>query len=659
MLKRFRSGTLVIGAALLLLALVVMYVFTARAVRIDIEPAPDHYAISGGWLNLKLGERHLLRPGGYTLRADKAGFKPLQQSFEVARTSNQTLSFSLEKLPGRVTFLSSSVNGASVFIDGELIGETPLEDAEVPPGTHDVLIRAERFQVFEDTIVVEGANVRQLVKVDLIPAWAIVGITSDPVSAEIRIDGELRATTPASIELLEGTRVLEISVPGYKTVERTLQIVAGEDQQLPVFEMTKSDGRVALESEPAGASVTVAGVYRGQTPVRLALPPGRDYEVQFTRAGFKKAIRKVSVRPDEGRTISVDLEPEQGVFNVSVTPRESRVLVDGKFVGTGTQSLQLTAVPHELRVERAGYAPFEKEIVPRPGFEQEIAVQLKTLQQARYDALSKTVTTGAGQTLVLLRPGSLRMGASRREPGRRANEVMRQVTLTRPFYIATTEVTNAQFAMFDPSHESGIVGRSTLNLDKGPVVKVSWEQAARYCNWLSSRDGLQPAYLERDGKLVLQQPVGTGYRLPTEVEWVWAARADSSGKYPWGQTMPPPANAGNFADDTARPLLARVIAGLNDGYAATAPVGSFAPNQSGLYDFAGNVAEWINDFYAVNPAAAGTPETDPFGPAQGDFHVVRGASWKHSTITELRWSFRDYAAEPRNDIGFRIARYAD
>ena len=658
-LHRLKPSYLLVGAALALLALVVAYVFTARAVRVEVDPPADSYAISGGLLNLKLGERHLLRPGRYTLRADKEGYKPLKQEFEVEGSGNQTVSFSLEKLPGLVTFRSAPVTAASVQVDGQTIGATPLDDFELSPGAHQVRIEADRYQVFETELDVQGENTRQVLEAELAPAWARIAISSDPKQAEIRVDGELLASAPAVLEMLEGERLVEVSAPGYKTVERNLRVVAGEDQSLPVIKLAKSDGRVSLESEPAGANVTVAGVYRGQTPLKLALAPAENYQLQFTRAGFKKAVRNITVRSGEGRSVRVELEPEEGVISVSVSPRESRVIVDGKLIGKGSQSLNLTAVPHQLRVEREGFAPYSAEITPRPGFRQEIAVTLKTLEEARYDALPATIKTAAGQTLNLVRPGRLKMGASRREPGRRANEVLRQVTLTRPFYIGTTEVSNEQFALFDSAHESGIVGRATLNLDKAPVVKVEWEQAARYCNWLSLREGLEPAYEERDGKLILKRPVGTGYRLPSEVEWVWAARGDSRSKYPWGQTMPPPATAGNFADDTARPIVAKVIAGLNDGYAATAPAASFAANERGLYDFAGNVAEWVHDFYAVNPSPGGARETDPMGPAQGDFHVLRGSSWKHSTITELRWSFRDYAAEPRNDVGFRIARYAD
>jgi formylglycine-generating enzyme required for sulfatase activity len=74
----------------------------------------------------------------------------------------------------------------------------------------------------------------------------------------------------------------------------------------------------------------------------------------------------------------------------------------------------------------------------------------------------------------------------------------------------------------------------------------------------------------------------------------------------------------------------------------------------------GNVAEWIQDLYAISPAASGAgPAKDPLGPESGEFHVIRGSSFLHSTVSELRLTYRDYGKEPRPDLGFRIARYTE
>jgi formylglycine-generating enzyme required for sulfatase activity len=267
--------------------------------------------------------------------------------------------------------------------------------------------------------------------------------------------------------------------------------------------------------------------------------------------------------------------------------------------------------------------------------------------------------TKVGQDLRLVPAGTYTMGSARREAGRRANESQRPVELKRRFYVATREVTNAEYRLFRPEHRSGYVMQTTLELDRQPVVNVSWQEAAAYCNWLSSQDGLTPAYEMKNGAFVAVVPATNGYRLPTEAEWEWIARRDGGGlrKYPWGDALPVPTGAGNYGDRSAQALLPTVLTSYDDGYAATAPVGSFAANPSGYFDLGGNVAEWTHDLYTVQPRSE-TAAVDPAAAGEGAMHVIRGSSWKSSSVTELRLAYRDYGDGRRNDLGFRIARYA-
>jgi formylglycine-generating enzyme required for sulfatase activity len=294
---------------------------------------------------------------------------------------------------------------------------------------------------------------------------------------------------------------------------------------------------------------------------------------------------------------------------------------------------------------------------------------LKSTRQDRNNATPSDIKTAEGQVLrkiLLSEPVQFQMGASRRESGRRSNEVQYQVELTRTFYVSEKEVTNAEFQKFRQEHNSGSENGFDLNEMDQPVASVQWDAAAAYLNWLSEKDGLPPAYEEQDGKMIAIAPIPTGYRLPTEAEWAFVARYEGVNrdkekplKYPWGNDRYPAGKSGNYADSSAGSNLPVIIKGYTDGYSVAAPVGQFPANALKIYDLGGNVSEWCHDYYDVYSGGQSKVLRDPTGPATGKFHVVRGSSWRHGSITELRLSYRDYADKPRKDLGFRITRYAE
>jgi len=266
--------------------------------------------------------------------------------------------------------------------------------------------------------------------------------------------------------------------------------------------------------------------------------------------------------------------------------------------------------------------------------------------------------------LVLLPAGSFMEGSDRREQGRRSNEVLRKVTLSRAFYLAEKEITNAQFRAFRPQHASGLAMEKSLDLDNQAVSSVSWNDAVEFCNWLSLREGLPAAYERRDGRWQLVQPRNHGYRLPTEAEWEYAARRVDGQKwrrYAWGDELPPPAKAENLGGAESLPQrpgpeqrLATSLPDYRDEHAVVAPVGSYARSASGLYDMGGNVSEWMHDVFASMPDAA--PATDPMGADADGPHSIRGANWRTAAIAELRLAWRDRAAAASQTLGFRVAR---
>jgi formylglycine-generating enzyme required for sulfatase activity len=244
-----------------------------------------------------------------------------------------------------------------------------------------------------------------------------------------------------------------------------------------------------------------------------------------------------------------------------------------------------------------------------------------------------------------------------------AEEPPHRVTL-KPFLAAAREVTVAEFRAFaETSGYASTAERSggawTLGDDglfafaagaswrdpgfpqggDEPVVCVSWEDAVAYCDWLSLLQGLEPAY-SRSGEEWSCDWSSRGYRLPTEAEWEFAARAGRAAK-----------DKGPFGG-VAKAEAAGWVLGNSGG--RTRAVGSKPANANGLYDVCGNVFEWCwdrfgQDYYALSPP------TDPRGPEIGQTRVLRGGSWA-SRPRNARSTQRYARApdEPSSYVGFRL-----
>jgi formylglycine-generating enzyme required for sulfatase activity len=656
-ISRYKVAT---GLAILVFVLIVWYLLAARAVFIEAEPAHAETDIES-LLQFRIGSRFLLLPGTYRLTLTAEGYHPLKTELAVGPEPDQRFHFELDRLPGHLVVDSGPVRGADVVLDGEPRGRTPVTVRDVPYGEHHLQVTADRYFPWEKTVEVEGLGREQEVEVRLVPAWADVTLASEPAGAEVLVDEEVVGVTPLTTEILEGRHQVRVRHDGYKAWQQELDITAGQPVRIEDIRLEPAEAVLYLESVPSRASVTVDGEYRGLTPLELALKPDRTSTIRLFHEGYQRVAREVRGRSGERDELTVRLPPLLGKVNVKVEPADARVFVDGAARGTGPQTLELPAVEHRIEVRREGYVDQTFTVIPHPDFPQELAVVMKTVQQAKRESVKPVLTTSQGQVLKLFRPDQFTMGASRREPGRRANEVLHTVKLTRPFYLSVKEVTNREFRAFRSGHSSGQAGGHSLDGEEQPVVNVTWDAAALYCNWLSKAEGLRPFYRVEGEKVTGFDPASTGYRLPTEAEWAWAARVAPSGllKFPWGAEMPPPAKSGNYGDESASGILGKVLFRYDDGFPVTAPVGSFAASANGLYDMGGNASEWVHDFYGIPTVGPDEVVVDPMGPAQGEFRVIRGSSWMHANVSELRLSFRDYDSKARPDVGFRIARFLE
>jgi len=211
------------------------------------------------------------------------------------------------------------------------------------------------------------------------------------------------------------------------------------------------------------------------------------------------------------------------------------------------------------------------------------------------------------------------------------------------------EVTNAQFARFDPTHDSRFI--SWFNKDQNrrgepanrpaqPVIRVSWQEAMAFCRWLSQRTGRR-------------------FTLPTEAQWEYACRAGTATPMWYGSPEANFAKVANFADRRLNALTRRdspkwipTIDTVDDGAIVPAEVGRYQPNPWGLMDMHGNVAEWTLSLYRPYPYRADDGRNDPT--ADG-YRVVRGGSFydrPHRGRSAFRWRYRPW--QKVFNVGFRV-----
>jgi formylglycine-generating enzyme required for sulfatase activity len=639
-----------------------LYALTFRAIQIDVRPQDARVRATDTWIAFRLGQRLFVRPGDHGLRAERDGYFPARivLATHSASVNGPIARFRLAKLPGRLRIDTDGVP-ATVSIDGVTAGHAPGE-IEVPAGRRTVTLRAARYLNDVTSIEIAGAGASQALVRHLRPGWGTLEIAAIPSGAALSVDGRDRGATPARVELDAGLRTIQLTAPALKSWQSSIVMRAGETLRVGPITLGQPDARLVVRSMPAGAEVSVTGTFRGRTPLTLDLPSGIEHEVVVSRPGYASWIRTLLAEP--GKQIEVDARLEPVLFDVTLrsTPDDAQVLIDDEPMGQTPQRLRLLAIEHRVELRKSGFVPFLTSVAPAAGLERTVLYRLvRADASGTWRESLPTIIAKNGSLLRLVPTGSFLMGSAARDPGRRANEGRRLVQLQRPFYLGVAEVTNAQFRKLRPEHKSGTVSGSalSLDLDAQPVARVSWDDAAAYCNWLSEQERLTPAYEHRNGTYVLRVPVPSGYRLPTEAEWEYAARYAGPGRmqqYAWGDSPPVSGQIGNIAGAEATGVLPTVLASYRDDYPAAAPIGRFTPNALGLYDMSGNVSEWVNDYYldTVDEMSA----TDPLGPVSGHRHVVRGANWRSASVAELRLARRDGAEGASETIGFRLARYA-
>jgi len=242
-----------------------------------------------------------------------------------------------------------------------------------------------------------------------------------------------------------------------------------------------------------------------------------------------------------------------------------------------------------------------------------------------------------GLDFVFIKGGCFEMGSSFLNLESDADERPSHQICVSDFYLSTKEVSNTQYREFNPRHYSGRYKGINLNAGNQPVANVSWDDARKFTGWLTSENGFN-------------------FRLPTEAEWEYAAKANMRRDRFWSGGEKMTCVYANVADISVKARLgvSWKIHDCNDGYPVSSPVGSLKKSPFGLYDILGNVQEWVEDRYADNYYSV-SESNNPFGPERGKYRVARGGDWS-SKKKGVRAAYRGryYPSHKAENLGFRV-----
>ncbi len=348
---------------------------------------------------------------------------------------------------------------------------------------------------------------------------------------------------------------------------------------------------------------------------------------------------------------------DQRARRLELTKRYANIDVDpeGEYDATAAAYAKLPAVTPIVPPKKAP----EKVEIPKVANWPFSAQDAQKMQHEAGKDIQQSIDLGNGQKVMmtLIPAGSFVMGSA---SGPADEKPLTAVKIDKPFWMATMEITNAQYACFDPQHDSRYIDQQwkdhttpgyPANKPDQPVIRVSWQQAMSFCQWLSAKTGKK-------------------FTLPSEMQWEWACRAGTETPLWFGALdadFGPYANLADvnmklFAvtgvnpqpikkDDPIMQFLPRIDA-VNDGEMIECPGGKYKANPWGLFDMHGNVSEWTLSTYKPYPynAADGRDSGAPDG-----MKVVRGGSWndrpKRAT-SSFRLPYQSYQRVA--NVGFRV-----
>lgn len=508
---------------------------------------------------------------------DEAGMVTVDQP-------RKELQFALRPAFGSVT-VTSTPSGALVFLDEKQVGQTPLTLDRIASGSHSLRLQAPQYAVERRNVSVADGQTAN-VAVTLAARFAEITVQA-PQGAVVTVDGDRKGSGTLSWRQSEGLCDIVVSMAGHRDARRQLEVVAGRAQTVqltpqPIY------GSASVDSDLMDAEIWIDGKQYGVTPNVVERLLVGSHTLVLKKSGYADLQQQFSVEEGKEASLLVKLPAGRSVQFTSEKPG-MQIIVDGKKLGTTPLTAVVGIGHHSVSAMRGGDIIDVRDL--------DIISAGAPLTMAFRDFNHTFTVNGVQFTMVEVGGGTFTMGATSEQGSDAWDEETpaHQVTLS-DYYIGQTEVTQALWEAVMGSNPSDHRG------DNLPVEQVSWDDCQVFIQELNQLTGKQ-------------------FRLPTEVEWEYAARGGRKSRgYKYA--------GGNNIDSVA----------WCDGNSGneTHPVATKQANELGIYDMSGNVLEWCSDWCGDYTSSS---QSDPQGPSSGLYRVIRGGCY-YNFARNCRVSYR-------------------
>jgi formylglycine-generating enzyme required for sulfatase activity len=572
-----------------------------------------------------------------------------------------------------ILIFDTQPSGAKIKINGKDKGVTPYQGLDHKVGDNiKILIDQQYYQSYELDLELQQA-ITQVDTVILKKGTGRLFIASTQYipNSQVFVNGEAKGLAPQFIDVASGEYNVQIKSNSQSSILSTAKVTIGEQLNLtlpPVGSAqsgtVKDDLAVLiLNTQPEGVSVTFEGEKLGITPLQiLNKTMGDSLILTLSKKYYRSVTANIDLNETINRVGNIELTRAKGTVLITTTPfvTGGKIFIDEKLYGNIPLNVELLAGEYEVQVKAPRQSTNKQRLEVNVGDNAPVSLGFG-IQAGAVETIN---VEGASFEFIGIPAGSFQMGSNEN-----ANETPVHAVNVPAFKMMTTEVTKGQFAAF--IKDSGYKTDAERNYAQADGCNTWKEEGWKY-EWRTGTSWRQPDFKQGDKHPVvcvshndamkfiawLNQQTGQTYNLPSEAQWEYAAKAGSSGKYPWGSYTSKQCQYANGTDNTSssggRGWGWGEKAECNDGYWFTASVASYKPNAFGLYDMHGNVWEWTQDCW--NESYKGAPsDGSPWLKGGCNRVVVRGGSW-NNIPTFLRSAVRDRngRANRYNSYGFRL-----